>query len=119
MYLKYTIAGNLEDLVRKVWPHASNDDLIRDYENRYEWVWLRLPNFNIRLNISREHEWGEETKVYPIYVSAFDLVSDEVVDEIPEEVIQILHKGNDCKIEIFSGRYNVEVEDGEPIRVLE
>ncbi len=118
MYLKFTIDGDLEELVKGIWPNATEDELFRDYENVYEWVWLSLPEYNLRLNISREHEWGEKTQVYPIYVSAFELEKDEFINEIPEEIIQIFCKGINSKLEIFSGRYNVEVKENEPIRVL-
>ena len=68
---------------------------------------------------AKEHEWGEGTTIFPIYVSAFKLEEDKFVDEVPEEVIQKLHKALNCKIEVFQGTCNVEVEDGTPIRVLE
>lgn len=91
---------------------------MRDYENVYEWVWLKLPEHNLRLNFSREHEWGEESRIYPIYVSAFSLESDEFVDEIPGEIIDIFLQGLKCKIEVYSGRANVDEEDGIPTRIL-
>lgn len=118
MYLKFTSEGNLEELVKEIWPSATEDELFQDYENVYEWVWLSLPAYNMRLNISREHEWGEETQIYPIYVSAFELENDRFISEIPEEIIQIFSKGMNTQLEIFNGRYNVEAKDDEPIRVI-
>ena len=117
MYLKFTIGGPLEDLVRSVWPDASEDELIRDYENVYEWVWLTLPERGLRLNISREHEWGEEAEgtVYPIYVSEFEQGLGKQVDSIAQK-IATSHK---CRVEVHEGRHSVDEADKQPIRVIE
>jgi len=117
MYLKFTNGGSLEDLVRSVWPDASEDELIRDYENVYEWVWLTLPELQLRLNISREHEWGEEAEetVYPIYISEFDQGLSDQADSIAQK-IAIAHQ---CRVEVHDGRHNVDKPDKQPVRVIE
>ncbi|MFZ1400608.1 MAG: hypothetical protein WAS33_27150 [Candidatus Promineifilaceae bacterium] len=118
MFLKFTASGPLEEMVKYLWPEISDSCLIRDYENKYEWVWLTLPEYGVRLNISREHEFGREKRVYPVYVSAFRVETDMWIEEIPEEIIGVFRQGLDCPILIFDGRRNVDKEEGTPIKVL-
>ena len=119
MYFKFLIDGPLEEISRKAWPEASEDDLFRDYENVYEWVWLSIPEHGLRLNISREHEWGEETQIYPIYVQAFHLKKEDYIDRIPKQVIQKFQRNIETRIEIYNGRVNVDNEGGELDSVIE
>lgn len=118
MYLKFTAAGPLKELVKQLWPNVPDSYLTRDYENLYEWVWLTLPEYGLRLNISREHEWGSEKRVYPVYVSAFMMETDTWIEEIPEEIIGVFQQVLDCPILVFGGRENADKEDGMPIKVL-
>ena len=117
MYLKFTVDGPLEDLVRSVWPEATEDELIRDYENVYEWVWLKLPAQGLRLNISREHEWGEDVTgtVFPIYVTEFEDGLKRQGDGIARQIAS----AHGCPVEVHEGRHNVEKPDGKPVRVIE
>ena len=114
MYLKFTIDGPLEDIVRAVWPEATADELNRDYENVYEWVWLDLPSQGIRLNISREHEWGEDLTgtVFPIYVSEYEDGLTKQADLIARQIAS----AHGCRVELHEGRHNVEKADGTPDR---
>lgn len=118
MYLKYTVDGLLEEIVRKQWPEATEDELLRDYENVYEWVWLKLPQFEICLNVSREHEWGKETTVYPIYECAFDMQMRKRIDEVPEEALERIRNAHGCKVEVFSGTPHSDEGDGDPLRTV-
>lgn len=118
MYIKFTVDGPLIDIVRKAFPDAPDDALFRDYENVYEWVWLSLPSEKITLNISREHEWGEETRIYPIYVNAWSLDQTERIDDVPRPLINAFAQAHPCPIELFAGQYNVDLPDGKPIEVI-
>ena len=117
MYLKFTVVGELEEIVKSIFPNSTEEKILRDYENVYEWVWLELPSYDIRLNISREHEWGQEKEAYPIYVSAFQLIEDKHVINIPKNIIEQFKSVN-YKTEVYEGRYDVEKPDGTPIHVL-
>ena len=122
MYLKFIVAGPLEKIVRAVWPEASEDDMIRDYENVYEWVWLSLPDDGVRLNISREHEWGDDAesgRVSPIYVAPFEIEREAFLDLIPPKIVERISITHCCKVEAFDGRPNVDEEDGVPIKVYQ
>ena len=116
MYLKFTIDGPLEDLVRSVWPDATESELIHDYENEYEWVWLKLPAQGIRLNISREHEWGDDATetVFPIYVSEFEKGLTKQINAIARQIASV----HWCPVEVHEALHNVEESDGTPIRVI-
>lgn len=117
MYVKFTVDGPLEEIVRVIWPEPEYN-LVRDYENVYEWVGLEIPNLKMFLNISREHEWGEEKRVYPIYLSAMDQTKKLFIDPIPAEILDRLGSRLKTQVQIFAGRHNVEVPDGTPIRIV-
>jgi hypothetical protein len=125
MYLKLRFEGALEDCVRAIWPESLDDDLLHDYENVYEWIWLRLPKHAIRLNISREHGFDDELDdVVPeqvgfVYISAFEIDREQFIDAVPEMVVQQLASKHEGRIEIFSGRCNVDVADGVAMRTIE
>ena len=122
MYLKFTVAGPLEDIVRAVWPDSPESDLIRDYENVYEWVWLTLPEERLRLNISREHEWGDEAesgRVFPIYVSPFEVEREEFLDAISPDIAERISMTHGCHVEVFDGRQNVDEADVSPIKTYQ
>ena len=82
-------------------------------------MWLSIAEYGLRLNISREHEWGEETQIYPIYVQAYCLEKDKFIDGIPVQLVQRFQNNIGSKIEIYAGKYIVDIEEGEPIRVIE
>ena len=119
MYLKFSVDAPLDELVRSLWPEVPRTNLLYDYENVYEWVWLSLPLLGIRLNISREHGWGEDSSSKAIYVSAFQLERDEHIDALPEGLAERIARTQGCSVHVFSGRANVDEEDGEPVEVLD
>lgn len=82
-------------------------------------VWLALPGLGIRLNLSRQHEWGEESQVYPIYLSAYRLDREEGIDTIPEEIADRVLRVHGCPVKVFAGSHNVDQPDGAPVCVLE
>ena len=125
MYLRLRFEGALEDSVRAIWPETQGDDLLHDYENVYEWIWLKLPQHAVRLNISREHGFDDELDdVVPdqvgfVYISAFEVEREQLIDAVPEIVVQELASKHEGRIEIFSGRCNVDTPDGAAKRTFE
>ena len=118
MYLKFIVIGELIEIVKLIWPNAKENDLQRDYENKYEWVWLTIPELGICLNISREHEWGKESKTYPIYLNNWQNPYENRIDHIPEDIIERVSKALKCSVEVFSNSNIPGEEDAEPQRVV-
>ena len=121
MYLKIEINGELDELMRKIWPNKTKDELYRDYENEYEWVWVALPEHRIFLNVSRAHDWGEEKDNYPTYVSGFssDQEGSQRVDSIPSEISSLIAQTLGCKVFVHDGNYYIGQPEGELINVYE
>jgi len=118
MHIKFVIDGPLVEIVQKAWPTLDEDSMARDYENRYEWAWVSLPEHNIRLNISREHEWGEETHNYPLFIAPFKTEVDTPFGIIPDDVIQHLVDSLGCDAELFAAETPIYDGDARADRVV-
>ncbi len=102
LHLKFIIDGSLVEIVQKAWPNLDEDLMAWDYENRYEWAWVALPEHDIRLNISREHEWGEEPHSYPLFIAPFKIDADIPHGVIPGIIVQHLVDSFGCDAEVFA-----------------
>lgn len=122
MYFKFTVGGDLEDIVRSVWPYASGSDLEYDYENVYEWVWLSLPGMEAHLNISREHKKHDDavaSTVFPIYLSAMEPDREKFVAELDQAIAGRISLVHGCKVEIFEGEYPDTENEETPVTTIE
>ncbi len=119
MYLRIEINGDLDELMQKVWPNKNNEELYRDYENVYEWVWVSLPDYSIWLNVSREHKWGEEKENYPTYVAGYssDQEGSQRVEVISPEVSSHIAQALGCNVFAHAGNYYIGKPEGELLNV--
>lgn len=121
MYFKFTVEGDLEDIVRSVWPYASGPDLEYDYENVYEWVWLNLPEQDAHLNISREHKKHDDAvaeTVFPIFLSAMEPDRKNFVDELDQAIARRISLVHGCEVEVFDGRYPLSENEETPVTTI-
>jgi len=57
--LKFWTYSNieLEDLRKPLSKLLNTSELVRDYENVWEWIQGYCPKFRAKINVSREHDW--------------------------------------------------------------
>ena len=71
-------------------------NLIRDYENDWEWIWNGSQPEN-KINISREHNWktGESSKPLRINITwnISELQRDEIISKVQKVLKSDLHFG--------------------------
>lgn len=121
MYLKIEINGELDALMQKVWPNKTEDELYWDAENVYEWVWIALPEYQIYLNVSREHDWDEVHGNAPTYISGFssDKEGSKRVKLISSEISSRIAQTLGCKVFAHAGNYGIGEREGILINVYE
>ena len=85
-------------------------NLIRDYENDWEWIWNGSQPEN-KINISREHNWktGEFSKPLRINItwSISELQRDEIIRKVQKVLKSDLHFGTISNRGINLEDYNI------------
>ncbi|MBX2822568.1 MAG: hypothetical protein KTR29_22920 [Rhodothermaceae bacterium] len=136
MYLRFDTCLEFPDLARRLCPEMVEGSLDWDTENVYEWMYINLPHITHSLNVSREHGWadiqdeiidqyendqeGLKQLVQPgsVYVIGWDRTTDRYVDNLPDSLPSLFADQLGIDVSVFSGRFNVDEADGEPIRVV-
>jgi len=136
MYLRFDTQLEFPQLANLLRPGIAEDSLVWDYENVYEWMYIDLPTIEFSLNVSREHgladvaddildqieegseEWKRIVQCGPTYVMGWDRSTDQYVYELPNDVPALFANRIAVEIAVFSGRLNIDAEDGDPMRLV-
>ena len=80
-----------------------NIELIRDYENVWEWIWNKNRDDLVDFNISREHNWktGEYDKPLRIIISSKSKINDEELTKYCMQIIEVV------KSDLYKGDYSL------------
>lgn len=83
--------------------HQLGIELVRDYENLWEWIWNLKNNDEIEFNISREHNWetGEYDKPLRIIISSDKKIEDPELKKIYSILIEIV------KSDLYRGEFSL------------
>jgi hypothetical protein len=131
MYLKLTERFCPKKVAVALLPDLCPDQVDWDYENRYEWAYVDLPELSFTLDVTRDHGMSgvdynvldalssEEIEalptVGPTHIFGLDRRNDSYVMELPDELIQRISDSVQCDLLIFPGRINIDQSDPEPI----
>jgi len=134
MYLRFDTCLEFPELAKRLRSDLTEDSLDWDSENVYEWMYVDLPQLPFSLNVSREHGWADvddeilgqhenETlkqivQPGPVYVMGWNRHSDSYVNDLPNDLPTLFADQLEVDVAVFSGRLNVDSDDGEPLMVI-
>jgi|GEM_PF-2264735 len=135
MYLRFESDLEFPAIASALLDEAGDDSINWDYENVYEWMYLRLPQLDFVLNISREHGYADlDDDIVDQYVGRADELKqivrpgpvyvfgwshhDDYVDLLPDSLASFFADRLQAPVSVFNRRINVEVSDDDPIRVV-
>ncbi|HRI34127.1 MAG TPA: hypothetical protein PLD02_10250 [Saprospiraceae bacterium] len=78
-------------------------ELVRDYENIWEWIWNLKNNDEIEFNISREHNWakGDYDKPLRIIISSDKKIEDPELKKLYSNLLEII------KSDLYRGEFSL------------
>ena len=116
MYLKFETNMSFVDIAQSICPTLSEDQLMWDYENRYEWMNMFFEQFNITLNFSREHgQFFEGRSPGSTYICCDGVeIEQSNFDKYYHQVAKIVSEKLSTVVQIYSGNHSYEEEEGQP-----
>jgi len=120
MFLKAETKLTLIDIGTLLVPDSTEDSLLYDYENVYEWFYLLVKEISITLNVSREHGFSGNDNIVPgaTYFCAHDNETQLLFDKNIESIAQWIANVLCTDVSIHSGKYYVDVPETECVQVV-